>query len=106
MKAADLDRLIIWQRPFISAPNEYGVPTQANGSPQVIIRAQLVERQQEEAPHETGGFAKSMLTFRLRYVPGIKPGDWLSFETGSYEVASVKELGRRAWLELTAIERR
>lgn len=100
MKAADLDRVISWQRRLDGEPDELGTTRTFTGA-QAGLRAQLVEQQQDDTSHESGSVLTTVLTFRLRYVPGMRTGDSVHYNGGKFQIATVKELGRMAWLEIT-----
>lgn len=99
-KAGDLDRVITWQRRLDDLPDELGTMETHTGA-QATLRAHLVEQQQEQTSHESGNILKTVLTFRIRFVPGMKPGDLVQYSGGRYQIAAIKELGRAAWLEIT-----
>lgn len=101
-RAGNLDRVISWQRRLDDdEPDELGTMGTHIGA-QAALRAQLVEQQQqEEKSHESGSIFVTALTFRLRYQPGMKPGDLVHYNGCRYQIAAIKELGRAAWLEIT-----
>lgn len=101
IRAAALDQVIALKPRQDSVPNEYGVALELTGVPQLVMRAQLLERKAEEQLHDSGRITKTVLSFRLRYVPGVKPGDQLQYDGVTYDILTVTELGRRKGLEIT-----
>lgn len=101
MRAAALDRVIVLKPRTDSMPDAYGVVTPGTGVPEILTRAELLESKLEDVTHSSGLITKTVLSFRLRYVGNIRPGDILAYEDGSYEILTIKEIGRRKALELT-----
>ena len=102
MRAGALDkRILIRKDAGIPVPDEYGVTYNLTDAG-IPMRAKLVEATSEDSAHESGHITKTMLTFRLRYLRGVQPGDRLDYEDRTFEITGVKEIGRRKGLELTA----
>ena len=105
MRAGALDRLIT----ITSAantygdPDEYGVVPKLSAQP-VPIRAELLEAQADDSEHASGRLTKSFLSFRLRFLENVRPGDKLTYDGRDFEIRTVKEIGRRKSLELVAAE--
>ncbi|WAJ30952.1 phage head closure protein [Antarcticirhabdus aurantiaca] len=105
MRAGSLDRSIQIDAYSPGAPDEYGV-SQPGWSPFLTIRAQLVTMSTEEFLRASGEASESVLVFRTRYLAGVTNAHRLTFESRQFDIKEVKEIGRRAGLELRCEERR
>lgn len=106
MMISKLDRIINLQRRHHIAHDEYGVSrSYAPTWDGIRARAQLLEHKAEAVAHGSGPINRTLVRFRLRYVDGFEIGDTLTFERKEFEIQSLEEIGRRKWLEVTAIER-
>ena len=105
MRAGALDRLIT----ITSATNSYGDPDEYGIVPTfsaqlVPMRAELLEAMADDSEHASGRLTKTLLSFRLRFLENVKPGDKLTYDGRDFEIRTVKEIGRRKSLELVAVE--
>ena len=66
------------------------------------VRAQLVAVSTAEEVHNANTISRNRATFRTRFVPGVSAGDKLLFEGAAYVIKSLREIGRRRWLEIDA----
>ena len=110
MTAASLDRLAYFRPRVQTEQNEFGVTRPMPWEADEPIRVQLADMVAEQKPHDAGMVPMVTYTIRCRYRADITPGGFIIFVDGtaagrSLEVLGVKELGRRAWLEIRAIER-
>ncbi|HEV7335552.1 MAG TPA: phage head closure protein [Bosea sp. (in: a-proteobacteria)] len=65
------------------------------------VRAELLQADAVEVPGSHGIASTDSLAFRLRYLAGITPADRVVFDDRSFNIRTVKEIGRRRALELT-----
>jgi SPP1 family predicted phage head-tail adaptor len=68
------------------------------------MRAQLMEDALDEAAHASGAVQKRVLKFKIRFLDDLRSGDTLLFEGTRYEILTIRQLGRRSAIELTARE--
>lgn len=98
MRAGKLDKIIEVQR-HIVAVDDYG--TQTEGWTAVAtVRAQVLQSSTEEFLRSFGTTSDIALIFRIRHIGGLTPTDRVLFDGKAYDLKEVKELGRRAGLDL------
>lgn len=107
MRAGALDRQIyVFRVPAtaLATPNAYGVVRSVHAQ-SVPMRAELVEQNVSEEAHDSGSLTNTHLTFRLRFLAHVKPGDRLSYDNRNFDIVKVTEIGRRKGLEIVVKER-
>lgn len=103
MRAGQLDRQITIQQ----ATRTRGATGAVSESwaDVISLRAGIKQRKQSELEAAAKTQARGELVFITRFVSGITPLNRLLFETRAYDITGVVETGRRAGLEITAMER-
>jgi SPP1 family predicted phage head-tail adaptor len=105
MRAGKLDKVIQIEAVAPTAPDEYGVVDPAGGTATIIIvRAQIIQASTDEYLRGYGEGENTAIVFRTRFVEGVTPHSRIRFEGRSLNIREVKELGRRAGLELRCEE--
>lgn len=99
MRAGNLDRVITIQRVTEGPPNDYGTPSEA-WADLYTIRAQQVQASTEEFIRGFGASDKTVAIFRTWWIDGITTADRIVYGAQTFNLKEVKELGRRAGLEL------
>lgn len=101
--AGKLDRRVTIQR-AATVTNALGeaVPTWADLATVWAAKQEIRDSERFDAQQLA---AEISMRFRIRYSPkvaDVSPKDRLIFEARTYDIAAVKEIGRREGLELTA----
>lgn len=98
MRAGSMDRSITIEAPTVTR-DEYGCAA-TTWSTLVSLRAQLINRlvDNREGQHVT---TDSTATFRTYYYPGVTLDHRILYDGAAYDITGIKELGRRAGLEIT-----
>ncbi len=81
------------------APNAAGTPVET-WADLVSLRAEIVERQLEEHVADDGATDATEITFRTRYVDGLRLADRITFAGATYNIRGITETGRRRGLEI------
>lgn len=98
MRAGSLDREITIER---FARTVDGVGKRAETwTAHATVRAQLVQSSTDEFLRDHGETAAKAVIFRVRFLAGITVADRVRFDGVVFDLVQVKELGRRAGLEL------
>jgi Phage head-tail joining protein len=106
MRIAALNRLVTIRARMQIAADKYGASQpHAGGLPIAKVYAELVESKSEEVAHGSGKITKTLLTFRVRYVAFLKPGDFLTYQGHDHDIKAITEIGRRKYLELVCEQR-
>lgn len=66
------------------------------------VRAQLIHRSEDEAFAASQRYEKRLVTFRTRWIPNLSAVDRLECDGLTYEIRGIRELGRRAGLDVAA----
>lgn len=98
MRAGKLDRIITIERPT-STVDDFGAVTEI-WETITGVRAQLIEASTEEFMRGFGASSESVTVFRVRYMGGVTLADRVIYDGRAFDLKEVKELGRRAGLEL------
>lgn len=98
MRAGKLDKTIELQRHTV-AVDDYGTPTEGWATV-ATIRAQVLQSSTEEFLRSFGTTSDTAIIFRIRHMDGLTPTDRVLFDGKAYDLKAVKELGRRAGLDL------
>lgn len=106
MKAAALDRRVSFKRATLTDDGFGQAETWADHGSPVWASFQPIS----DAERLRGGEVAASLTarFRLRwseFSSGLTPKDRLVFDGREHDIAGVKEVGRREWVEVTASAR-
>lgn len=103
MKAGKLDRLILLQR-STSTNDDLGSVVQS-WAPVATLRAQLIQSSTTEFLQGAGTQGEAVAVFRTRWLDGVMVRDRVLHEGIAHDIKEVKELGRRAGLELRCVAR-
>lgn len=101
MRAGKLDKLIYIERNTATI-DDYGVPSE--GWDYITwVRAQIIQTSTEEFLKGFGETSETAIIFRIRYREGLKVSDRVTYEERHYDVKEIKELGRRAGMDLRCV---
>lgn len=98
MRAGNMDRVIIIETSTVTM-NEYRVPV-TSWSPLVTLRAQLLKNSTDNRDGQRT-VTDATMTFRSYWHPSVTLECHVTFEGESYRITSIKELGRRAGMDLS-----
>jgi SPP1 family predicted phage head-tail adaptor len=98
LHARQLDRTVTIER-LSRTVDDYGAEAEA-WAPVATLRAQRVENGSREFVRAYGQAEEGTAVFRTRFASGITTADRLVFEGDALELVEVREIGRRASLEL------
>lgn len=98
MRAGGLDRIITVQRSTHTV-NDYGTPGWT-WTDLAILRARAIEGGTEETVREAGSHDEIAFTFRTRWRGDITTADRILHAGEPFDIVAVKEIGRRAGLEI------
>lgn len=98
MRAGKLDRIITIER-CIRTVSDAGTVTEV-WAPLATVRAQLIEATTREFFEARGEGATSTVAFRVRWRAGLTTADRITYAGAAFNVVELKELGRRAGLEI------
>ncbi|WP_041358092.1 head-tail adaptor protein [Nitrobacter hamburgensis] len=98
MRAGNLDRVIVIEAPTVTF-DEYRTPV-TSWEPVVTLRAQLITRSIDDRQGQHA-VSDSTATFRTYFYPGITLEHRAVFEGQAFKITAIRELGRRAGLDLT-----
>ncbi|WAJ26276.1 phage head closure protein [Antarcticirhabdus aurantiaca] len=101
MRAGKLDKTITIERSAASV-DEYGTPSEG-WSPVATVRAQVIQATTEEFMRSFGQASEAAAVFRIRHLDGITPGDRVTYQGRPFDIKEVKELGRRAGIDLRCV---
>ncbi|MGN6311747.1 MAG: phage head closure protein [Xanthobacteraceae bacterium] len=98
MRAGSMDRFITIETPTVTR-DDYGSAV-TTWSTLVSLRAQLVNRSidNREGQQTT---TDNTATFRTYFYPGVTLDHRVMFEGQAFKITSMRELGRRAGMDLT-----
>ena len=98
MRAGNLDRTIFIERKTV-ALNDYGAPVES-WTQLAMMRAQLLQNSMDDREGARGHSTDATVTFRTRWLDGVTLEDRVSYAGHAYTIRQIKELGRRAGLDL------
>jgi SPP1 family predicted phage head-tail adaptor len=101
MRAGKLDKTIEIQRHTLSV-DDYGTQTEGWATA-ATVRAQVMQSTTEEFLRSFGTTSDIAIIFRIRHMEGLTPTDRVQFNGQAYNLNEVKELGRRAGLDLRCV---
>lgn len=101
MRAGKLDKSISIDR-LSRTVNDYGTEVEA-WAPVATVRAQLVQASTEEFMRSAGSISETAVVFRVRYREDLATSDRVTHQGQAYDVKEIKELGRRAGLDLRCV---
>ena len=101
MRAGKLDRSITIER-FTETISPAGKPSQA-WTVLAMVPAQLVEASTEEFLRKFGEDAETVAMFRIRHLDGVTTKDRVVYNERPFNIAEIKEIGRRVGLELRCV---
>ncbi|MBA3446764.1 MAG: phage head closure protein [Pseudaminobacter sp.] len=103
MRAGKLDRVITLQAYLAGEPDEYGNPGSPTWTTVATMRAQIVQASTEEYLRAYGESEETAVIFRTRFVAGIDTSHRVVYEGSNHNIKEVKEIGRRAGLEIRTV---
>lgn len=106
MKAGDLDRRIAIER-ATETQDDFGEPIQTWATLATVWASKEDIRDTERFMAQQVG-AEVTTRFQIRYsatVASVNPKDRVVYDGRVYDIAGVKEIGRREGLEITAVAR-
>jgi SPP1 family predicted phage head-tail adaptor len=103
MRAGKLDRIIAIDAYSAGVPDAYGNSTPA-WAEVAMLRAQIIQASTEEYLRAYGEGANTAVIFRTRFLDGVTTKHRVWFGGRPFNIREVKELGRRAGLELRCEE--
>jgi head-tail adaptor len=98
MRAGSLDRLITIERATFTVGVSGAVST--TWATFATLRAHRIDASTDDLAHASGAVTEATVTYRARFVDGITLDDRLVEGGEVFTIVSIKELGRRAGLEL------
>ncbi len=101
MRAGNLDRIITIER-VTTTVDDYGMPVEGWATV-ATLRAELIQSSAQEFIRAYGATTDTIAIFRTRFLDGVTTADRVTYASRSYDVKEVKEIGRRAGLELRCI---
>ncbi len=101
MRAGTLERTIVLER-STTTRNATGAAVET-WAPVATLRAQVVQIA-EEFIRDTGKAAETIMTFRTRYI-AASLADRIVYQGRIFDIAQIKEIGRRRGLEIRAVAR-
>lgn len=102
MRTGKLDRVIRIDTYSAGVPDEYGT-VQPGYVELATMRAQIIQASTEEFQRAYGASGETAIIFRTHFVEGVSTNDRIVYEGANFNVKEVKEIGRRAGLELRCI---
>ena len=104
MKASCFDIIATLKARIAPVPDQYGV-VDPGSAPGRTVRLHSVDTVAEQQQHGSGILTGTVRTVQLRYAAGIAVGDTLIISSTLFEIVEIKELGRRAYLQMKLVER-
>ncbi|MDY8107767.1 phage head closure protein [Fulvimarina sp. 2208YS6-2-32] len=98
IRAGKLDRRIVIERET-EMVDDAGRVARA-WAPIATVRAELVTFTVEEEARAFGEASPADLVFKLRYLPGIRTADRVSYNGKAFNIRRIVEIGRRRGMEL------
>lgn len=98
MRAGKLTSTITIERASTTV-DAYGVP-QETWTTFATVRAQVITSTTEEFMRTFGASSEAAIVFRVRFLAGLTLADRITFKGRAYNLVEIKELGRRAGLDL------
>lgn len=98
MRAGNLDRVIQIEQP-VTVISEARTPDQS-WSLFATMRAQVLQFNTDDRETARGSSTEQSVTFRMYFLDGITLEHRVSYEGRAFTIKSIKELGRRAGLDL------
>lgn len=98
MRAGNLDRVIEIEKPVI-AISDAGTPTHS-WTPFYTVRAQVLQFNTEDRDSARGSSTEQSVTFRIRWLDAVTLDHRVSYEGRAFTIKTIKELGRRAGLDV------
>lgn len=102
MRTGKLDRIIRIETYSAGVPDEYGTVHQGYVE-LATMRAQIIQASTEEFQRAYGASGETAIIFRTHYVDGVNTDDRVVYDDANFNIKEVKEIGRRAGLELRCI---
>lgn len=101
MRAGKLDKTIVIER-FTSTVDDYGTVTE-DWTDVATVRAQVIQSTTEEFMRSFGVSSETAIIFRIRNIEGLTTADRITYQGRHHDLKEVKELGRRAGLDLRCV---
>jgi SPP1 family predicted phage head-tail adaptor len=101
MRAGQLKETIILQRATTTV-DASGTPLET-WAELATIRAQVIQSTTEEFMRGWGSSTEAATIFRIRWRDGITLADRVSFKGRNFDLKEIRELGRRAGLDLRCL---
>lgn len=101
MRAGNLDRIITIDR-VTTVVDDYGTPVEGWATV-ATLRAELIQSSAQEFIRAYGATTDTIAIFRTRFLDGVTTADRVTYASRAYDVKEIKEIGRRAGLELRCI---
>ena len=103
MRAGKLDKVISIEYPTASV-SESGKVTDT-WALVAVMRARIVKTDASEAMYNYGEGSERVITFRIRYIDGLSLDYRINYNTLTYDIVDLQEIGRRRELQIRCIER-
>lgn len=101
MRAGKLDKSITIER-SAAVIDDYGVPSEG-WTTLTTVRAQVIQSSTEEFLKGYGETSETAIIFRIRHMGGLTLADRVTYEGRPHDLKEIKELGRRAGLDLRCV---
>lgn len=102
MRTGKLDRVIRIDTYSAGVPDDFG--TVHPGYVELAtVRAQIIQASTEEFQRAYGASGETAIIFRTHYLDGVSTDDRIVFDGADFNIKEVKEIGRRAGLELRCV---
>lgn len=101
MRAGRLDKTITIDR-FASSVDEYGT-VKDDWTSVATVRAQLIQSNTEEFMRSFGVSSETAIVFRIRHRDDLTVADRVTYDGRHHDLKEIKELGRRAGLDLRCV---
>ncbi|MBN9018451.1 MAG: phage head closure protein [Rhizobiales bacterium] len=103
MRAGKLDHVITIEAVSDGVPDAYGVSEPA-WSAFATVRAQILQQTTDEYLRGYGEGSATVVSFRLRWIDGVTVKHRVIRTGVAFNIREIKEIGRRAGLELRCEE--
>jgi SPP1 family predicted phage head-tail adaptor len=100
VRAGGLDKVITIERS--STTLDANRATVEIWSPIATVRAGIVKASTEEFMRDRGASSETTITFRLRYRDDLTLADRIAYDSDTYDIKDIRELGRRRGLDIRA----
>jgi head-tail adaptor len=102
MRAGLMDRTITIQRVAASSVDAAGTPVET-WLDIATVRAQQVQQSTDEYIRGYGASDETVIVFRIWWFAGLTNADRVIFNNIIHEIKQIKEIGRRAGMELRTL---